>query len=106
MALGRQVGCLAALRPSSVAGSASETASPFHVAVFTLRFFRNLTGILIRRRMTLDAVHKAPRMKRSHDLEMEGDLEDVLDCAVRTTGQATATPSAMGGKAGTKGPLP
>ena len=88
MVLGRQVGCVAALRPSSVARGASETASPFHVGVFRLRFFRNLTGIPFRRRMTLYAVRKAPGLKMSHDVKMGADLADVVDCAVRETGQA------------------
>ena len=37
--------------------------------------------------MTLDAVRKVPGEKRSHDVEMEADLADVVDCAVRATGQ-------------------
>jgi hypothetical protein len=55
--------------------------------------------------MTCDAVLKMPRLKRSHDVEMEADLVDVVDCAVRVTGQTTATPSAIGGKGWNERPI-
>ena len=48
--------------------------------------------------MTLDRVHGAPGLKKSHDVEMEADIPDVEDRGVRATGRAAAMPSAMGGK--------
>ncbi len=38
-------------------------------------------------------------------MEMEADLADVVDRAVRATGRATVTPSAMGGKGWNERPI-